>query len=96
MVWRLKGWDEQRQVVLLDCEGLSEQSFEGKARKLCSQYNFTVLDREWAADRYCWMLDFEGQTLLFHYQCYTDSCWIEPAGRLDNPGFFSLCHLFEK
>ncbi|SIR30567.1 Protein of unknown function [Aeromonas sp. RU39B] len=84
-MWQLIGQDETSGALLLTCSGLGLDSFPTLAPDLLEAWEMTLQEQELAADRHCWVVDFEGSKLLLQYEHYGDVCWIEACHQDDRP-----------
>ncbi|NRD75632.1 DUF3630 family protein [Shewanella sp. VB17] len=52
------------------------EAFELFAEPLAVAIDAKVIERQWGADRYQWLLEFEGTYIQLNYEFYGDVCWL--------------------
>ena len=82
MNWRVTQIDTESAVLMLACPTLCWDNFPLLAEALLQEWELSVIDKEWGADRHSWLLEFEGSQLRLEYEHHS-GCWLAAVHQAD-------------
>ncbi len=79
MNWTLAAQQATDNILMLEHDALSFESFTELAPTLVALLDARVCDKNWGADRHAWVLEYKNINLLFEFEDYTGSAWLAVA-----------------
>lgn len=79
MSWTLAKQQATDNILMLEHDGLSFESFTTLAPELVTLLGARVCDKNWGADRHAWVLEYKNINLLFEFEDYTCCAWLAVA-----------------
>ncbi|WP_070962672.1 DUF3630 family protein [Vibrio sonorensis] len=93
----LISYDQEQARVLIRTPSFNFDDFPTLADELLQLLSAKVLEKQWDADLYSWLIDFEGAQLMLKAEHYSESVWIEALTKNDSQEELAfLASLFER
>ena len=83
MNWTLATQQATDNILMLEHDTLNFENFTTLAPTLVALLAARVCEKNWAADRHAWVLEYQDINLLFEFEDYTCSAWLAVAREED-------------